>query len=433
MAAVGLGSGRPGLALAAITWGAVQAGGTAFGVDARRLVGLKTTVRRAELVAIGALLIHATTDAMSPVTMCALGAFVGFSLALRALAMRLRQHVAPPRRILVLGRTHQLRASPSYLDHASANVAILDIVTGKIAHSQSTVHHEAIHQSTRHADVVMLLPTHLLCQRILRHAPDEVVVLPGALTGDQVQELSWTLEPYDVELVLSLPADGIIKQRMNVVTRSHGSGVAVRPSGRTHAEPVRRVFDIMIAAIGILVVSPLMAVIAIVIRLDSAGPALFVQQRIGRDGRAFAMLKFRSMRVDAETMLDQLRTANEVAGDVMFKMKRDPRVTRAGRLLRATSLDELPQLFNVLAGHMSMIGPRPALPAEVAAYDDRARRRLAVRPGLTGLWQVSGRSNLSFDDAVRLDVDYIVNWSARRELEIAARTFKAVATREGAY
>ena len=170
----------------------------------------------------------------------------------------------------------------------------------------------------------------------------------------------------------------------------------------------------------------------LVVRLDSAGPGLYRQVRIGRDGTSFVMYKLRTMTVGAEGELESLLARNEASGP-LFKLHDDPRVTRVGSLLRRTSLDELAQLINVVRGEMSLVGPRPALPTEVALYDDVELRRLAVRPGITGLWQVSGRSDLSWDAGMSLDLQYADNWRIRGDASILARTFGAVLRRRGAY
>jgi lipopolysaccharide/colanic/teichoic acid biosynthesis glycosyltransferase len=173
-------------------------------------------------------------------------------------------------------------------------------------------------------------------------------------------------------------------------------------------------------------------VIAVAIRLDSPGPAFYRQMRVGRDGRRFPMLKFRSMRQDAEQLLEALRDSNEASGP-LFKMRHDPRITRVGRFLRRLSLDELPQLINVLNGQMSLVGPRPPIPAEVEQYQDWEFARLRAVPGITGLWQVNGRSEVPFHDMVRLDLHYIRNWSLSMDIEILMRTIPAVLTNRGAY
>ncbi len=195
---------------------------------------------------------------------------------------------------------------------------------------------------------------------------------------------------------------------------------------------VKRAMDILVAGVALLLLSPLMALIALAIKLDSPGPVLFAQTRVGKDGRPFTMLKFRSMVADAESRLAELEDRNEAVGP-LFKIRDDPRRTRVGRFLRRTSLDELPQLINVLRGDMSLVGPRPPLPREVEQYQPWHRRRLSVRPGMTGLPQVSGRSNLTFDEMALLDLYYIQNWSPTLDLMILLRTIPHVLLGEGAY
>jgi len=176
----------------------------------------------------------------------------------------------------------------------------------------------------------------------------------------------------------------------------------------------------------------LLAMIAIAIKLSSTGPVFYRQQRIGLDGRPFNMIKFRTMVAGADAMVDDLAELKEGRG-VLFKFRQDPRATPIGRVLRKYSLDELPQFFNVLMGQMSVVGPRPPLGAEVAMYDDDTMRRLLVRPGITGLWQVSGRSDLSWKDSVRLDLFYVENWSMMADLLIALKTLRVVLKHSGAY
>ena len=173
---------------------------------------------------------------------------------------------------------------------------------------------------------------------------------------------------------------------------------------------IKRMCDIFAALFGIILLTPLWIIVAAMVRLNDGGPAFFTQERVGLDGKTFTMFKFRTMRVDAEELKDSLMEANEAdssAGNsIMFKMANDPRITRIGAFLRKTSIDELPQLFNVLRGDMSLVGPRPPLPSEVAQYEPRVMDKFAVRPGITGLWQISGRSNLSWDETVHLDLSY---------------------------
>jgi exopolysaccharide biosynthesis polyprenyl glycosylphosphotransferase len=201
--------------------------------------------------------------------------------------------------------------------------------------------------------------------------------------------------------------------------------------GRTQGF-VKRAMDVLISLIGLILLLPFFALLALLIKFDSDGPVFFTQIRVGKGENLFACYKFRSMRRGAEAEQDTLRTLNEADGPI-FKMRDDPRITRVGRMLRRTSLDELPQLFNVLMGHMSLVGPRPAPPSEVQRYQPWHKRRLEVAPGITGLWQVSGRSELSFDEMVLLDLYYIEHWSPVLDVQIMLRTFPKVITGEGAY
>lgn len=195
---------------------------------------------------------------------------------------------------------------------------------------------------------------------------------------------------------------------------------------------LKRAFDFSFAALVLLLASPIMAIIALLIRLTSRGPVIFKQVRVGKGGRYFWCYKFRSMCADAEAKKQMLMHLNEASGPV-FKIKRDPRITRIGAFIRKTSLDELPQFFNVLKGEMSIVGPRPPIPSEVALYNARERGRLAVQPGLTCLWQVSGRSNVSFEHWVELDLLYIEKMSFVEDLKIVCKTVPAVVTGSGAH
>lgn len=195
---------------------------------------------------------------------------------------------------------------------------------------------------------------------------------------------------------------------------------------------LKRTMDVFLSLVVGIVLAPLLALIALLIKLDSPGPVLFRQLRVGQGGRQFWCYKFRSMRQGAENELDQLRALNEADGP-LFKIRDDPRRTRVGRWLRYTSLDELPQIYNVLRGEMSWVGPRPPIPSEVEQYEPWQMRRLEVAPGITGLWQVSGRSNLSFDEMCLLDIYYIENWTPALDLKIMLRTVPKVILGDGAY
>jgi len=269
----------------------------------------------------------------------------------------------------------------------------------------------------------------------LAGADTVVVTSSDELPPERIRELSWSLEPGRQHLVLAPSLTDIGGPRI------HMRPVAGLPL--IHVETPRyeglkrfskRAFDVSSSALLILILSPVFEVVATGVRLSTPGGVLFRQDRVGLNGEHFKMLKFRSMVVDAETKLNALQEVGHVEGNaVMFKMKHDPRVTPIGGFMRRFSLDELPQLFNVLGGSMSLVGPRPPLDREVAIYEHHVHRRFLVKPGITGLWQVSGRSNLSWEDTVRLDLYYVENWSITGDLMILWRTARAVLARDGAY
>ncbi|MDB5054939.1 MAG: exopolysaccharide biosynthesis polyprenyl glycosylphosphotransferase [Bacilli bacterium] len=195
---------------------------------------------------------------------------------------------------------------------------------------------------------------------------------------------------------------------------------------------VKRFFDMLASVTALIIISPVILITVVAIKLDSKGPVLYRQKRLGKNGKFFNMLKFRSMHINSDELLEELKKHNEMDG-FAFKMKNDPRITKIGRLIRKYSIDELPQLLNVIKGDMSLVGPRPPLPTEVELYEDYEWRRLEVLPGLTGLWQVSGRSNLSFQQWMNLDIYYIENWSLALDFKIILKTVPVVLKGEGAY
>jgi exopolysaccharide biosynthesis polyprenyl glycosylphosphotransferase len=271
----------------------------------------------------------------------------------------------------------------------------------------------------------------------LRATGADTVVVTSAheLSPSRVRELSWSLEPGRHHLVVAPGLTDLGGPRIHTRPVSGLPLIHVEtPRYEGSKSVAKRMFDIVSSIILILMLSPLLAVIAITVRLTSAGPVLFTQRRVGVGGAPFRMLKFRSMVTDAEARLHELHKSDRAQGNsVMFKMADDPRITRVGGFLRRLSLDELPQLFNVLQGSMSLVGPRPPLEREVELYDHHVHRRFLVKPGITGLWQVSGRSNLSWEDTVRLDLYYVENWSITGDLVILWRTAKAVMGSQGAY
>lgn len=250
---------------------------------------------------------------------------------------------------------------------------------------------------------------------------------------DYLRRLSWQLEGSAAELILSNRLAEVAGPRISLQPLDGMPLIHVRiPEFEGSHLMLKRALDIVFSSAILLAISPILAIIAIAIKLDSKGPVFFRQPRIGLNGREFAMIKFRSMRQNAESELAQLQLHNEGAGP-LFKMRQDPRITRVGRFIRKYSLDELPQFWNVLRGDMSVVGPRPPLQREVNQYDDDVFRRFYIKPGITGLWQISGRSDLSWGESVRLDLRYVENWSVILDLMIIWRTVRVVLRPDGAY
>lgn len=255
----------------------------------------------------------------------------------------------------------------------------------------------------------------------------------GRVSDTYLRELGWSLERTGIGMVLANRMTDVAGPRIH---RTPVEGLplmsveAPRYDGGRYL--LKRIFDIVVSGLLLLVTAPLFAVIAVLIKLDDRGPVFFRQDRVGVNGETFAMTKFRSMIVGAEARLDELAPDAGLAHP-LFKMRDDPRVTRVGRALRAYSLDELPQLLDVFEGHMSLVGPRPALTREVSVYRDHAHRRLNVKPGITGPWQVGGRSNLSWEDSLRKDLYYVENWTLVGDCLLLIKTVKAVLTRDGAF
>jgi|HubBroStandDraft_2_1064218.scaffolds.fasta_scaffold43790_2 exopolysaccharide biosynthesis polyprenyl glycosylphosphotransferase len=263
---------------------------------------------------------------------------------------------------------------------------------------------------------------------------DTVAVLAcPEMSGIRLRELAWELEATGTDLCV---APALIDVAGPRTTIRPVAGLPLlqldHPEFAGGKQLIKGMFDRVAAALALIVLAPLFMVIALAIRLDDHGPVFFRQTRVGRNSQTFKIFKFRTMVVDAEQRKLQLQSLNEGSG-ILFKMRKDPRITKVGAGLRRWSLDELPQLINVLVGDMSLVGPRPALPSEVARYGDHMRRRLVVRPGLTGLWQVSGRSGLPWEEAFRLDLRYVDNWSIMLDLQILWKTWSAVIRGSGAY
>ena len=263
---------------------------------------------------------------------------------------------------------------------------------------------------------------------------DTVAVLScPEMSGVRLRELAWELEKTGTDLCVAPALLDVAGPRTTI---RPVAGLPLlhmdHPELAGGKRVIKGAFDRLTAGLALILLAPVFAVLALAIQLTDPGPVFFWQTRIGKDGRPFKVCKFRSMIADAELHRAQMETLNEASG-VLFKIRRDPRVTKVGSLLRRWSLDELPQLFNVLTGDMSLVGPRPALPQETARYGHHMRRRLVVKPGITGLWQVSGRSDLPWEEAERLDLRYVENWSLALDLQILWKTTSAIIHGSGAY
>lgn len=264
-----------------------------------------------------------------------------------------------------------------------------------------------------------------------RYRAVAIAPTPG-WSGRRLHQLSWDLDGLGVDVVVDPGLMEIAGPRLHVTPVDNLPLLSLtQPTFTGVPRVLKYLVDRAAAALLLLLISPLLIVVSIVVRFDR-GPVLFRQTRVGRNGETFLMVKFRTMVVDAEDRIPELGQEHDGSGP-LFKLRKDPRVTPIGRLLRRYSLDELPQLFNVIRGNMSLVGPRPPLPSEVATYERAAQRRLLVKPGLTGLWQVSGRSDLSWEESVRLDLRYVENWTLALDALILWKTVGAVFKGRGAY
>ena len=264
---------------------------------------------------------------------------------------------------------------------------------------------------------------------------DSVIVVGAQLSGTPLRRLSWALEHTGADLVV---APGLVEVTGPNVTLRPSAGLSLLlvepPSARMGRMLLKQIIDRSVGVVLLVMAAPVIAVSAFLVRVTSRGKAFFPQHRIGLDGNTFTMYKIRSMVQDAEAQRAALDLETQSDRDgLMFKMHADPRITKVGRVLRRFSLDELPQLWNVVKGDMSLVGPRPPLPSEYEAYHDAVHRRLRVRPGLTGLWQVSGRADLTWEESVRMDLRYVDNWSIALDLQILWKTARAVLQGSGAY
>lgn len=318
-------------------------------------------------------------------------------------------------------------------DHGDHLVNVMVVGSGAAGLAQHLAATPAAGLNVTSVHELPMTPAQVCAAAVAAQVRSVVLTPVSGFTPSQIRDMRWELETRGLSLLVDTVIAGTDPRRLALWEIDGHALVEVRPRG---AGAVRRaakqIVDRVGALAGLVVLAPLLIVVALLIRAEDGGPVLFRQIRVGQHGAPFAILKFRTMRSDAEQLVAQLQEENEADGP-LFKMRDDPRVTRIGRVLRKYSIDELPQLWNVLAGEMSLVGPRPALPSEVAEYNDATRRRLAARPGITGLWQVSGRSDLSWERGVALDVAYIDNWSLLNDALILARTVGAVVRSRGAY
>lgn len=388
-------------------------------------------VLRAVVLAIAAGAVpSAVTSNPGLVNLCVVGTPIAgiASLFIRLVVRKLLHHQQAAgtnvRRVIVVGSTYAVSDLTSVLQrepHCGMHVIGVCVPDNDMA----TAHEAGLHVVGDLEQLPALVAT---------LGADAVAVTGGDATRhNYLRELSWSLEGAGVELLVHPGLIEVAGPRMHI--RPH-VGLPLLHVEQPHFTGWRRLLkratDLLMTSFGLLVISPILATIALAVKLEDGGPVIFRQTRVGLDGSTFTMLKFRSMHTDAETRLAELRAQNPHIG-TMFKMQDDPRITRVGKLLRKFSLDELPQLLNVLTGSMSLVGPRPPLQSEVAEYQNDARRRLLVTPGLTGLWQVSGRSLLSWEETVRLDLRYVENWTLTLDLLILWKTFFAVVGRRGAF
>jgi len=343
---------------------------------------------------------------------------------LRSWIYRLRARGLALQRVLVVGR-------------ADAAVALIEQLDAEPQHGLvpvgACVPFVGIEVSRVHNVPVVGDPSRVLQAVDETGAHIVAVVSHPDLSGHALRRLSWALEERNVELIVS---PGIIEVAGPRLSIRPIAGLSLlhleRPSASGGRLIGKAIFDRVVGGLMLLAISPLLLVIAIAVRLTSSGPAFYRQTRVGVAGREFEMIKFRSMVTGADAQRAALMALNDGNG-VLFKLRKDPRITAIGGFLRRFSLDELPQLFNVLRGEMSLVGPRPPLPEEVIGYNSDAIRRLRVKPGVTGLWQISGRSDLTWEESLRLDLRYADNWSMALDLSILWRTARAVLKGEGAY
>lgn len=341
----------------------------------------------------------------------------------RARLTRLRQRGRALRRTVVLGGARSVHLVKDLRKHPDVGLEPVEAIWTASARAPETVEGLSVTPFTSVDAAVDQL----------RRARADVVAIASGVSEVDVRRLAWGLEDTGVELYLAPQMVDVNPPRISVNQSDKVPLLHVEiPEFSGSRLYVKRAFDIVASAIALLVTAPVLAAIAIAIKIDDGGPVIFRQERRGLHGEPFVIHKFRTMTVDAESRIGELIEQRN-GGALLFKMKDDPRVTRIGQFLRSTSLDELPQFWTVLRGPMSVVGPRPQVAREVAEYDDDMRRRLLTKPGITGLWQVSGRSSLSVEESIRLDLRYVENWSLTGDIVLVLKTVRVILRGDGAY
>jgi exopolysaccharide biosynthesis polyprenyl glycosylphosphotransferase len=393
-------------------------------VSAVRSVELTRSTRAVSLLAGGMMVLDRAVKSEFRIRDILIGAGVAWLLLVlnrsvfRAWVSVQRSNGRHQRRVLVVGcDAEAARLITLFATHADLGMRVVGIVGDRT---------EAVRH---HLDGVWLGELDDTEALVAAHDASGVVVSPSALDSSRLNHLIRNLQLADVHVHLATGISGIDARRLRSLPISHEPMLYVEAPSLSRVQVVvKRAFDMVVAGLLLILASPVLLLIAIAIKLQDGGPVYFRQERVGRRGVGFDVLKFRTMSVDAEERLAALKAANERNGP-LFKMEHDPRVTGIGRLLRETSLDELPQLVNVLRGEMSLVGPRPALPSEVATFGADLRQREQVPPGITGLWQVEARDSPSFEAYRRLDLFYVENWSITLDLLIMVGTVEHLVVR----
>ncbi|HUY51608.1 MAG TPA: sugar transferase [Streptosporangiaceae bacterium] len=417
-------------ALPVLWWGSVAMAG---GYDAR-FIGVGSDEFRRVL--------NASMGLTAGVAIVSYGLKLEFARGYMVIAMPCALIFSQAARYALRKRLHRLRAGGSFMrrvvavGHASAVADLVASLRRDSYHGMRVVGACVLGRNmlSEIAQVPVCGGIGSVPSAVSQLGADTVAVLAcPEMNGVRLRELAWELEKSGTDLCVASALLDVAGPRTTIRPVAGLPLLHVdHPELGGGKQVIKGAFDRVTALLTLIMLAPLFAIIALAIRADDHGPVFFRQTRVGKDGRTFRIFKFRTMVVDAEHRVDQLAGSNEGAG-VLFKMRQDPRITNVGARLRRSSLDELPQLLNVLIGDMSLVGPRPPLPREAALYGEYVRRRLVVKPGITGLWQVSGRSDLSWEEAVRLDLRYVENWSFALDLQILWKTWSAVIRGSGAY